>query len=62
MPSVIRQKEIIVVPPLTYPWTVGNQLKDGLKGEAHGKCKVHVGEKICEEQRSAVKLVAGQIL
>ena len=43
---------------VTYPGTISNQFKDGLKGEAHGKCKVHVGEKICEKQRSSVKLVA----
>ena len=44
----------------TYPRAVGNQFKDGLKGEAHGKCKVHVGEEVGQEKRSAVKLYQGQ--
>ena len=41
----------------TYPGTISNQFKDGLKGEAHGKGKVHVGEEIGEKERGAVKLV-----
>ena len=46
----------------TYPGTISNQFKDGLKGEAHGKCKVHVGEKVGQQQRGAVELYEGQRL
>ena len=49
--------EILLVILCTYPWSKGNQLENSFKGEAHGKCEVHVGEQISQQKRSSIKLV-----
>ena len=44
----------------THPGSESDEFEDALKGEAHGEGEVHIGEKVGEDERGAVKLDTGQ--